>query len=594
MPTYSGAITAANISATGNVTGNYFIGNGSQLTGLPATYGNANVADYLPTYSGAITAANISATGNITGSYILGNGSQLTGLPATYGNANVVANLAALGSNPISTTGNIITQGIVSATGNITTSGYFVGNFAGNITGNLVAPGGNTQVFFNTTGNVDAVAGLTYDKDSNILTVLGNVSSGNVSATGNITGSYILGNGSQLTGLPETYGNANVVANLAALGSNPVSTTGNITAGYLFGNGSQLTGLPATYGNANVVANLAALGSNPVSSTGNVTAGNILTAGIVSAAGNVSGNYFIGNGSALTGISTVTPAKIANGTSQVNISASNGNANISINGTSNVIVVSTTGAYVTGIVSATGNVNAGNIASDGQISVTGNVTGGNINSGGFISTNSNVSGGNILTGGIISSTSNITGGNILTGGIISSTGNAIHGNLSVSTGEVTLGSIVNANGNGIGNIGSDSGSFNTIFAKATSAQYADLAEVYVSDTKYEPGTVLSFGGTQEVTLSTTDLDPTVAGVVSAQPSYIMNAGQQGEHVTMVALTGRVPVKVVGPVTKGAMMVSAGNGRARAESNPVMGTVIGKALKAFNGTEGVIEVVVGRL
>ena len=93
---------------------------------------------------------------------------------------------------------------------------------------------------------------------------------------------------------------------------------------------------------------------------------------------------------------------------------------------------------------------------------------------------------------------------------------------------------------------------------------------------------------------TADLDPTVAGVVSAQPSYIMNAGQQGEHVTMVALTGRVPVKVVGTVTKGAMMVSAGNGRARAEANPEMGTVIGKALKAFNGSEGVIEVVVGRL
>ena len=70
----------------------------------------------------------------------------------------------------------------------------------------------------------------------------GNVSMpGNISATGNVTAGYFLGNGSQLTGIAASYGNANVVANLAALGSNPVSTTGNITAGYLFGNGNTLS-----------------------------------------------------------------------------------------------------------------------------------------------------------------------------------------------------------------------------------------------------------------------------------------------------------------------------------------------------------------
>ena len=66
-----------------------------------------------------------------------------------------------------------------------------------------------------------------------------------------------------------------------------------------------------------------------------------------------------------------------------------------------------------------------------------------------------------------------------------------------------------------------------------------------------------------------------------------------EFPTQVALTGRVPCKVVGPVTKGAMMVSAGNGAARAESNPKIGSVIGKALANFDGEAGVIEVVVGR-
>ena len=71
-----------------------------------------------------------------------------------------------------------------------------------------------------------------------------------------------------------SYSNSNVSAFLAAFGSNTVSTTGNVTAGYVLGNGSQLTGITAasSYANANVVANLAALGTNPVSTTGNVTA----------------------------------------------------------------------------------------------------------------------------------------------------------------------------------------------------------------------------------------------------------------------------------------------------------------------------------
>ena len=74
----------------------------------------------------------------------------------------------------------------------------------------------------------------------------------------------------------------------------------------------------------------------------------------------------------------------------------------------------------------------------------------------------------------------------------------------------------------------------------------------------------------------------------------MNAGLQGEHVTAVALQGRVPVRVTGVIAKGDMMVATADGRARAEHNPVMGTVLGKALADFNGTDGTIEVVVGRL
>jgi hypothetical protein len=193
----------------------------------------------------------------------------------------------------------------------------------------------------------------------------------------------------------------------------------------------------------------------------------------------------------------------------------------------------------------------------------------------------------------LSANGNVTGANILTGGTVSATGNITGGNLSVGTGTVTVGNIVNSNGNGVGNIGSSTTYFNTVFAKATSAQYADLAEKYTADAEYAPGTVLVFGGSAEVTVDATDGDRRVAGVVSTNPSYIMNAGCAGTNVATVALTGRVPCLVTGSVRKGDLMVAAGLGRARAEADPKVGTVIGKALENHDGAEGTIEVVVGR-
>ena len=120
------------------------------------------------------------------------------------------------------------------------------------------------------------------------------------------------------------------------------------------------------------------------------------------------------------------------------------------------------------------------------------------------------------------------------------------------------------------------------------------AECYASDADYAPGTVIMFGGSAEVTACNQDACAEVAGVVSTNPAYKMNAGLYSKHVATVALVGRVPVRVQGPVRAGAMMVSAGNGAARAELNPAMGTVIGKAVHGFDGESGTIEIVVGRL
>jgi hypothetical protein len=122
--------------------------------------------------------------------------------------------------------------------------------------------------------------------------------------------------------------------------------------------------------------------------------------------------------------------------------------------------------------------------------------------------------------------------------------------------------------------------------------YADLAEYYEADVSYEPGTVMEFGGEKEITLAT-DGTRRVAGVVTTNPAYVMNAMCPGIAVA-VALQGRTSVKVRGTIHKGDMLISAGDGFARPDHNPLMGTVIGKALENFEGVEGVIEVAVGRL
>ena len=148
------------------------------------------------------------------------------------------------------------------------------------------------------------------------------------------------------------------------------------------------------------------------------------------------------------------------------------------------------------------------------------------------------------------------------------------------------------------NIGLPGRTFGSVYADifngvATSAQYADLAENYIADAEYSPGTVLEFGGEFEVTLAQ-DGTNRVAGVITTNPAYLMNSNCQGTYVAAVALQGRTPCKVRGRVRKGDMLISGGNGFARTTQTPQMGTVIGKALGDFDGLEGVIEVAVGRL
>ena len=135
----------------------------------------------------------------------------------------------------------------------------------------------------------------------------------------------------------------------------------------------------------------------------------------------------------------------------------------------------------------------------------------------------------------------------------------------------------------------------TLNGTASSAKYADLAERYTTDEDYEEGTVMVFGGDEEVTQCTNKFDKRIAGVVSTDPAYLMNSELEG---ATVALVGRVPCKVIGEIRKGDLMVASdipGHAEAwRDESNPPAGSIIGKALEnKIGASTDVIEVVVGK-
>ena len=181
--------------------------------------------------------------------------------------------------------------------------------------------------------------------------------------------------------------------------------------------------------------------------------------------------------------------------------------------------------------------------------------------------------------------------NLVVSGLISATGNSVN----FGTAAVSLGSIINNNANGVGNIGSSGTYFNTIFAKATSAEYADLAERFEADTAYPPGTVVMLGGAKEITAAVEDATDEVFGVISTRPAYTMNgaAGDDATHPP-IAMTGRVPVRVIGAVRKGDRLVSAGNGLARAASRSewTAYNVIGRAIRdKLTEDEGTVEAIV---
>jgi hypothetical protein len=289
----------------------------------------------------------------------------------------------------------------------------------------------------------------------------------------------------------------------------------------------------------------------------------------------------------------------------------------------------------------TGNSSGGNLTTGGQVSAIGNITGGNVITaalvqGATLSATANVQAGNLRTAGQVSATGNITSaaniaasyllgnGSQLTGlslgvSVTKFENGTTEGNIGVPNGNVafTVGGVGNVvvltsgtaffagnvstigiektGTNAIGNIGSSSNYFNRVFATATTALYADVAERFAADELLEPGTVVELGGTKEITRSTQDLSENVFGVISTRPAYTMNggAGEDDTHPA-VAMTGRVPVKCVGTVRKGDRLVSAGEGVARAAQSgeATAFNVIGRSLENKHTAElGTIEAIV---
>ena len=388
----------------------------------------------------------------------------------------------------ISNSADTVMAGNVRNTGNVVIT-------SGGATTAVIQPTGVLITGFNSvTGNV--ISGNV--STAGLVTATGNVTGGNVISVAAISGVTVVATGNV------TGGNLNT-AGLA-------SVTGNVTGGNI-----NTAGLVTATGNVrggNVVS-VAAVSGVSIVASGNVDSGNLRSTGLISVAGNVTsaanvaGQFFIGNGSQLTGLSLgVSVTKFVNGTTEGNVGVTNGNINFNVAGISNVVVIDTTTVYA-------------NVVSVASIAKTGT--------------------------------------------------------------------------NAVGNIGSSSNYFNQVFAQATTALYADVAERFASDELLEPGTVVELGGAQEITRSLTALSENVFGVISTRPAYTMNGGA-GEDDThpKVAMTGRVPVKVTGYIRKGDRLVAAGDGIARA-AQPGEATafnVIGRSLVDKTTPEsGTIEAIV---
>jgi hypothetical protein len=553
------------IDASGNITSSANIAGANIIASQDVIIAGQHVTTGNVTAGNVITTGVVTATGNITGGNLVTGGA-------------VVASATITGLSITST-----------GSGNVTAGGFFIGDggFLSNVTAasnvavTQIANGTSVVGISSSGGNVELTSGgtLAFQTNGTNLDVLIPITSANITAaTGNISGGNIL-----TGGLVSATGN--------------VTSSANISAVNFIGNGSFLTGIDTdataiSNGTSNVtVANnadttvgvagttrltIAATGTTvegAMTATGNITAIGNVAGGNAIITGDVTGATITGDGSALTALNgtQVTTGTVA----AARVATLNQNTTGTAGGLSSAVTVSLTGA-VTGSATFT---NAGDTATiattntaDPTITLTGDVTGsGTMTNLGSVSFATTIAANSVALG-------TDTTGNYVGAGAVSGTG--LSGALSAEGGTFTVTSNATDANTASTIIARDgSGDFSAGIATltATQARYADVAEMYLSDQEYEPGTVVAIGGVYEVTLC--GLGDYPAGVVSTDPAYLMNSELTAG--LPIALVGRVPVRIFGSVQKGQKVYSDLMGRASKNAD---GSLVGISLED-NADEG---------
>ncbi len=589
----TGAASGQSTGTFGNLVANSGIASTSTSTGALTVTGGAGVSGTV-NIGGAIS---IAGTANITGN------TNITGSLAVSGDATVTGNLTVNGTTTNINTTNLIVEDKNMVLADVATPTDSTADGAG------ITVKGTTDKTFTWADATDAwtssedlnlLTGKQYKIDNNSvltattlgsgvvnssLTSLGtvislaattavstNLSSGNIFATGSTSGTWSTANVSLYESVTASTTNATYYPMLS---DKTAGNTGSFTATTLTHNPSTgnltVTGVvgnhwgPVAATTANVSSTLAVTGTSTFTGATNHAGG--ITASTVSAG-------TIGNsGATLTG--TLSTA------AQTNVTSVGTLTGLSVSGTTGLSITDSTGsASAIKILSLTnGNRNLALIPNIGSGSYNGLSTAGDS---GIVATGSSLGNASLVlttwasatTGIRIASVSNVT--TITLAGTTSATGNI------VPSANLTY------------NLGSTTAWWNSVYGVSVQAKYADLAEHYEGDQTYDAGTVVVFGGDKEITVTTQDHDPRVAGVISTNPAYLMNAANPG---LPVALQGRVPCRVQGPVNKGDVLVTSTTpGVAQKIDNAkfLPGCVVGKALVSINTNNiETIEVVVGR-
>lgn len=394
-----------------------------------------------------------------------------------------------------------------------------------------------------------ATAGTLVQRDSSAGITVGAVTAASVSAAGAVTsGSGFVGS---LTG--------NVTAPLVNATNaivNQISSLGTMTAGGGF------TGTMLTASQPNITT------------LGNVF--NLNTSGTTNLTG-----YAQYNGSELATIGGTITFSSLNNTPVGNAIPATGafttiTTTLGITPVANAVInLGSTSSYWNGMYANAAIVNrviaAGNVSIGGTTTLTGNV--------------------NALSN--VNITSQVTAPTHVGATGIFTTGATV-GTLAVTSNQTVTGNIT-PTANLVSNLGSVSNWFNNIYGTAIHALYADLAERFHADAAYPAGTVVEMGGQYEITKVVAELSDKVFGVISTDAAYLMNSGAgSNETHPPVAMSGRVPVRAIGLITKGDRLVSAGNGRARAgkPSELTPWNVIGRSLvDKTEPSESTIEAIV---